>query len=741
MTYLEMMGQRFNRESTQKHERNIKKLRSLNVPQDVIDAYRVEQGITAASRRQYDAARGGIENNRLSPPPLARVGRGLQDMATGVGQVTGTLPQIQAGLTLLPGGESASNFGNRMAQTDEQAERSELQDVNRYEAGVGDDMDWWRLGGQAAATLPAGLLGTVPAGLGWMARGALGAAAAGTAGGLLYAKNPMERYVNTAIGVATGGPMGVVAEPLMRAGAAGLRAAGSGVGRGARAVSDAAKDLYSNFEIPNISGSGQLGRGYVHPAQRAANEFRFDPEVPEAIRSRVREMAEEAFRNDLPFNAAAAARKLQAEGFGFEGATGMSTGQAYRDPIIYGNEENLLKRAGGEQLANQRIGQDAQAENWVDDLLPNKEITEIDYAEQITEAVQAADVAMRKVVKQAYDAIPGGGKFSRDGLANRTQQIMADHRTKIDAVVKERISELIDPNSARAFTFEELDGLNKLISDNMPLSIDGGINMAATKLKTAIMGVFDDAASLAPEGQKAAYIAARDAARKRFDMVGKNNTVVARMVNDVLDPTKVRTSIFGGLRDLKRLKKFIPEEEWVNVQEITLQALQEATTGKGSFSQAGYNNFINKLKKNRLEVIFGKEKTAELMGFGKTARDLFRAPNRSNINQSGSASEAEKIVLNAFEALMDVVPGGRAAASVVQKGSAARAANAQARTTQRAVDEALSGQPLPPRVVNPMDRRIPGTSMTGSQSAQLLNAPAGLLGVETQRPRGRLVVD
>jgi hypothetical protein len=265
--------------------------------------------------------------------------------------------------------------------------------------------------------------------------------------------------------------------------------------------------------------------------------------------------------------------------------------------------------------------------------------------------------------------------------------------------------------------------------------------MAAGKLKTAIMGVFDDAASLAPEGQKAAYNAARDAARKRFKMIGQNNTVVARMVNDLLDPTKVRSKIFGEIDDLERLKKFIPEDQWVNVQEITLQALQEATLGKGSFSQAGYNNFIKTLKKNRLEIIFGKEKTADLMGFGETTRDLFRAPNMSNINRSGTASEAEKIALNAFEALMDFVPGGRGVAQVIQKGSAARAANAQARTTQRAVDEALSGQPLPPRVVNPMDRRIPGTSMTGSQSAQLLNAPAGLLGVETQRPRGRLVVD
>ena len=740
MTYLEMMGQRFNRESTQKHDRNIAKLRSLNVPQDVIDTYRVEQGITAASRRQYEAARGGIENNRLSPPPLARVGRGLQDLPTGFGQITGTLPQTQALMSLFPGGESASNFGKLWSQTDEQAEASELQDVTRYEAGVGDDIDWWRLGGQAAATLPASLVGTVPAGLGWMARGALGAAGAGTAGGLLYAKKPMDRYVNTAIGVATGGPMGIAADPLMRTAGAGLRAGASGVGRGARAVSDAAKDLYSNLEIPNISGSGQLGRGYVHPAQRAANEFRFDPEVPEAIRSRVRELAEEAFRNNLPFNAAAAARKLQAEGFGFEGATGMSTGQAYRDPIIYGAEENLAKRAGGEQLANQRIGQNAQAEGWVDDLLKS-DLTDIDYAKQITETVQKADSAMRKVVKQAYDAIPGGGKFSRDGLANRTQQIMDDHRTKIDAVVKERISELIDPKSMRAFTFEELDGLNKLISDNMPLGIDGGINMAAGKLKTAIMGVFDDAASLAPEGQKAAYIAARDAARKRFEMIGKNNTVVARMVHDLLDPTKVRSKIFGEIGDLERLKKFIPEDQWVNVQEITLQALQEATTGKGGFSQAGYNGFIKKLKKNRLEIIFGKEKTAELMGFGQTTRDLFRAPNMSNINRSGTASEAEKIALNAFEALMDFVPGGRGVAQVIQKGSEVRVANAQARATQRAVDEALSGQPLPPRVINPMDRRIPGTSMTGSQAVQLLNAPAGLLGVETQRPRGRLVVD
>ncbi len=722
MKYLEIMA---------KHERNLAKLRSVGAPEEDLNRYYTERGVTPQQMRQYAAVQSAMKNNP-SPPPssLARVGRGLQDMASGVGQLTGTLPQIQAGLTLLPGGESASNFGNRMAKTDEQAELSELNDVNRYEAGAGDGIDWWRVGGQAAATLPAGLIGTVPAGLGWGARGLLGAAGAGTAGASLYAKTPMERGVNATIGAATGGVMGVAADPLMRFGAAGLRELGSGMGRGARAVSEAANNLRNL--VPDITGTGQPRPRYVPPAQRAANEILFDREVPEAIRSRVREMAEQALRNDLPFDPAAAARRLQAEGFGFEGPIAMTKGQSSRDAIIFGNEENLLRRVGADRLHSNRIGQDAQAEGWIDDLLPNKDITEIDYAQLIIEKVQAADAAMRKVVKQAYDAIPGGGNFSRDALANRTQEIMSRHRTKIDGVVRDRINELIDPNSTRAFTFEELDDLMKLVSENMPLGIDAGINMAAGKLKTAVMGVFDDAASVAPEGQKAAYIAARDAARKRFEMIGKNDTTVARMVNDLLDPKDVLNKIFGRLRDLKQLKNFLPEEEWVNVQEITLQALQEAATGKGGFSQAGYNSFIKKIKESRLEIIFGKDKTEELMKFGETTRELFRAPNMSNINRSGSGAEVEKIALDAFGALADFIPGGRLAAQVLQKGSDARVANAQARATQRAVDEALSGQTLPPARSNPMDLRIPGTSMTGSQATQLLNAPAGLLGTQME---------
>jgi len=717
MTYIEMM---------QMHERNLAKMRSMDATADDVNTYYEERGLTPAKMRQYQAVKESMENNRPSPSTLARIGRGMLDLPTGFGQITGTLPQTQALMSLFPGGEDASNFRELWRQTDEQAEASELQDVNRYEAGVGDEMDWGRLGGQVAATLPASLIGAVPAGLGWMARGALGAAGAGTAGGLLYAKTPMQRYVNTGMGVATGFPMGIAAEPLMRAAGAGLQAAGSSVGRGASAVSETAKNLFSNFKVPNISSSGQLSGRYAHPAQRSANEILFDPEVPEVIRSRVRELAEEASRKNLPFDAKAAARRIQAEEFGFD----MTTGQAYRDPLIYAAEQNLGRRDGGEELAQRFISQDAQAAAWVDDLL-NTKTTQMDYAQQITKAVQTANAAMRKVVKEAYARIPGGGNFSRDAVVEQTQDIAYRFRDFIPSAVKSRLDELSDPNNTRAFTFEDIDDLMKLISETMPVGQDGAVNLAAQRLKDAIMRVFDDSASLAPEGQKAAYEAARAAARKHFQMVGRNNTVVARMVNDLLDPKDVLNKIdFGGLRDLKQLKNFLPDEEWVNVQEITFQALQEAATGKGGFSQAGYNNFVKKLQKDRLAIIFGEDKAEELMKFGKTTQDLFRAPNMSNINRSGSASEAEKIALDAFGALADFIPGGRVAASVLQKGTANRVANAQARATQRAVDEALSGQPLPPPTINPMDQLIPGTSFTGGQATQLLNVPAGLLAIE-----------
>jgi len=703
----------------QRHTRNLQTLNQANAPQSDIDQYMRLEGITDATIRQYQAVQRAFEKNKILPSPLARVGRGMTDLVTGVGQLTNSMPTAQGLLTLLPGGEPASNFSMRRAQTNQQAAARELADVQQYESAVGPGIDWWRLGGQAAATLPFAAPAAIPAGLGALARFGVGAAGAGAAGAALYAKTPQERAFNTGTSMIGGGVGGLVLEPLMRGGSAALAGAVRGATSAKQAATNAAQKIRDR--IDNVDRVSILTEDLP---DNLSND----------VRERVRQIAADALENNQPFDADAALRQARAERFGFEGDAGLTRGQATRDPRIYSGERNLSKREGGEVLQNRFIAQNEQAlrhtEGLYDGEMPP---TEFDLADRISKSIQAADTARRDEISRLYKAIPGGGEFSPSALADRTLEVLSRRRTKIDGVVKEQIFSLIE--GKRAFTFEELDDLLKLVSENMPPSDDAGVNLAAKELKEAIMGVFDDAATNAPKGQKEMYELARKAAKKRFEELGPSTGAVSKMAEDLLDPTQMRNAILGKLKDLKRLKAYMGADDWGNVQDFVSLFIREQALRSGDFSQAAYNTAVRNIGRDRLEIIFGKAKADDLIDFGVTARDLFRFPNLHTINTSNTAPLAENILLQVADVAADAVPGGRSITGLMRGRAQAAAEARQAQQALEATNAALNPQPtryVAPQI-NYMDRRIPGTSFTPAQATQMLSPAAGLLNAEFNR--------
>lgn len=696
--------------------RNLKTLAGYGAPESEVMAYMQQEGVTGAQLRQYGAIESAPKPD--APNVLERFGRGMTDIASGIGQVTGMLPTVQAGLSLLPGGIDISSAPALFNQTDEQAAAAESADVARYEQAAGPGVDWMRIAGQAAATAPLGAPAATIGRAGLLGRTALGAGGGGLAGLLTYADDPGERFANTASG-AIGGGIFAAAAP------AAAKGFGAAIAKG-QDFADTIKTAMRSINGGKFTAT--ITREMGEAAERAGLSI---DDLGESYAQRVAKRAADALREGEDFDYDAALRQARAERFGFAGDAGITRGQATRDPKIFSIEKNLSKRPEGSAISERYNAQLAKAEQYMDDLARVPDLDPVTAGEGMRTFARAQSDAMQEGVRELYKAVPKGGEFSRDALANRTGQILADFRDNVSSGVKQRINELIDPKSARAFTADELFQLDRLISDTMPPNpTNPAVSTAAGKLKDAVLGVMDDAVGSAPEGQKAAYRAAKEAAAARFKAIGPHGGLVSQLVHGTIDPTRVVNKIAtGGIDDLRRLKQFMRPDDWETVQRSVENMIVDNARPGGEFSQAAYDRALKRIGKSRLSEVFGKEKATELLEFRDAARDLFRYPNLHTINTSNTAPEAANIVADLAGGLLDLAPAGRLAGGLLQaagRGQAGR--RAQSETMELVAGLLANRPPIAPRA-NPAVPLLPyirgASPAAGLATSGLLSSQGG----------------
>lgn len=698
-------------------------LAKYNAPESDVMAYMQANGVTPAHLRQYEA----IAKAQASPPEqpnaLARFQRGMRDIPTGIGQLTGTLPQVRSLLSNFPGVASGTDS---VPMTDEQAKAAEMADVQRYEAAVGPGIDWMRITGQGVGTAPLAAIPAAGAG-GLLARTAVGAATGGLGGGILYAKDANERMANTAGGALGGAAFGAAAPAIA-----------SGIGSVANRVGDAV-DATKGFFQNGVQISATIDRGISDAAENAGTSIK---EIGESYINTVRKKAEAALKAGEPFDFDAALRQARAERFGFTGDSGLLRGQATRDPRTFSTELNLAKRPQGAPLAERMNNQLAQAEKYMDDLARQPDLDPIDAGEGLRNLAGARAEAMQADVRAAYQAVPNGGEFPVDALQNRTASILDDFEDKISSGVKKRLNELIDPEIDRAPTMDELIKLDKLIGDTMPPGDDAAVNLAAGKLRAAVVDVMGDAADAqGDDATKAAYVAAKNIAKKRFDKIGPHGGLVSQLVHGKIDPTQVAQKVTTGkIDDLRRLKDFMfaeaekgPVNRWETVRRMVENQIQQEARPGGQFSQAAYDRAIKRIGKARLTEIFDEGRAKELIDFRDVARDLFRYPQFHTINTSNTAPEAANIVGDLAGGLLDMAPGGRLAGLLTSAAKKGKAASQAEKETARVVMGLLSGQPSRVPRANPALPVLPAIR-AAAPSAGLLTSEWLQQG-RGQRPR------
>lgn len=670
---------------------NMQKMAGMGAPESDISQYMQDEGVTPEHLRQF----GAIQDSPVEKPgAMARMGRGFQDVATGVGQLTGTLPQVHQLLNDMPGGTDSAALP---METDAQAQQSEVGDVNSYERAVGPGMDWMRIGGQALGTAPLAAIPGAGAGAGILARTAAGALAGGASGGILFAKDEGERAMNALGGALGGGLFGAAAPAITKAAGA---VAGK-VGAAGRAI----KGLLG----------GEFQATITREIQNAADNAGLSlDDVGEAYTKRVALKAKEALKKGQPFDYDAALREARAAKFGFEGESGIMRGQATRDPRTFSGQLNLAKRPEGAPIAERMNNQLAQAEAYMDDLAKTPDLDPVEAGDGLRMLAKARADSLQSDVSTAYKAVPKGGEFSPDSLSNNTSSILTDFEDKVSSGVKARLKSFAE--GKRQPTMDELMKLDRLISDTMPPGEDAAVNLATEKLKKAVLDTMGDAAdSQADPKIKAAYTAAKKAAAARFDKIGPNGGLVSQLVHGKIDPSAIPGKIMNGkIDDLRRLKTFImteadkgPVNRWETIKRMVENHIQDQARPGGQFSQAAYDRSISKIGKNRLTEIFGDAKAKELFDFRDTARDLFRYPNFHTINTSNTAAEGAGILGDALGAAADAVPGGRVITGLLQKATKGKADKAAQKETQRIVMGLLGSQPLPVPRANPATRLLP----------------------------------
>ncbi|MEM7468213.1 MAG: hypothetical protein AAF387_15175, partial [Pseudomonadota bacterium] len=547
---------------------------------------------------------------------------------------------------------------------------------------------------------------------GLVGRAAIGGGTGAAAGAITYADDTNERLVNAGMGLAGGAVFGALAEPV-------ARGVGKVFAKGKSLIDGARQALQGNAKF-----EATITRGIGEAAERAGLSI---DELGEAYTERVATEAAEALKNNIDFDYDAALRQVKAEKVGFEGDAGITRGQASRDPRVFSAEQNLSKRPQGAVLAERMNNQLAQAERVMDGLAKQPDLDPVDAGDAMRGLAKARADSMQAEVRAFYDDVPNTGDFSRDTLANRTAQIIADFRDDISSGVKQRIQELVDPNSNRAFSADELMGLDKLISETMPPNpTNAARGTAAGKLKDALLGVMEDAEKNAPNRLREAYTQAKNAAKRRFKAIGPHNGLVAQLVHGTIDPTQVTRKIAGGkIDDLKRLKEFMTSGEWETVQRTIENFIVEEARPGGEFGQAAYDRVIKKIGRARLKEIFGEEKAKDLFEFRDVARDLFRYPRFHTINTSNTAPEGANIVADLMGGVMDIAPGGRLAKGLLDVATKGRGAKQAEQETIRLVGGLLNPQPLPQPMPNPALPILPylrgATPSVGLLGAHLAN--------------------
>lgn len=569
------------------------------------------------------------------PNALVRLGRGFEDVRSGVKQLGTFLGEKAASMAL---GEPEINPANS-AGTD--LTRQGTEDLNLYERGRGPDagMDWMRLAGNVLGTAPTMAVGGA-ASLG--GRMALGAGQGAASSAAMFTPEHESKLKQTLIGAGFGAAMPVVLQ-------------------GVKMAYGGAKDKVASYSLdPATNPALRAALSQDVNVALQAKGMDFNALTQETRKSLLNDAAE-ALKVGGKLDADALARKAQIETVGAKPTRASVT----RSPQDWQFEQNTrgLREGIGDPIVKRAQDNAAAMTDYLGKLRSatgGKATTPYEAGESAVNAIKAQDAEKEKVVSGLYDAYRSSGGLDLPvpdvKLASTLGKVADEIGTEnIPAAVLNRLKSfgLMDGERTKLLTVNEADKLNRLINNNNPGN--GPASLALGKLKSALNESLMD---IEDKGVSEALTKARGAAAQRFAEQDASKGIGAAIDDVHPDRFVKRFIIDAPARDMKatlaELSKSPQGTQAVSdVKGHVLDTLLLKATGKTNvddvagapFSGVRFSKALDGIEPEKLHALFNAKEIEALRTLQKASKYLTEEVPFSDVNHSKTTAALANLMM------------------------------------------------------------------------------------------------
>lgn len=583
----------------------------------------VFNGMKAPSKAARDTAKWEAQiRKEAAPDRLERLGRGFADVTQGVKQ--GALMVKD----LFTGGDDAGAYT-----------REKSNELAMYERDRGPDagIDWMRLGGNVAATLPIAAMvpGSGAAALG--TRMAAGAGQGALASGALFTPEGQSKAEQVTIGALVGGA---------------VPAALHGIKRAASGVVDRLR--------PQSAGNLQ-GELVLKLQQQEVDWNRLTGEA----QKRLLDDARAAMQTGGSLDDAMLANKAAIEAIPGVKATKAAITRAPRD---WQAEKNLR---GIQGVGDDIVSREQQNARAMTDYLQNlkgqaggKASSSIEAGESAINALQVADKAKKLAVDDLYTAYRESGQgtvpVSQARLVAAVTDVLEDiGQDNIPPAVQQRLQAFgfLGGKGTRQLTVEQADKFNKLLNSNNPGH--GPASKAIARIKAGLNESLIDS----PGGGEM-LTRAREAAAQRF-ADARASQGVSSAIKDVSPDQFMQRFIKGAdIKDLRATvaelkktdlgKQALKDIKGTVLDDLLLKATNSTSIDDVAF-KAGNNNLqfsgkvfaknLDAIAPEKLHQLFTPEELASLRTLQRGAKLLTEEVPFSDVNHSKTTAALANLLL------------------------------------------------------------------------------------------------
>lgn len=324
----------------------------------------------------------------------------------------------------------------------------------------------------------------------------------------------------------------------------------------------------------------------------------------------------------------------------------LTKGQATQDIHLISEEMN--KRGASPKLGDRFNQQnkaltanvDAIRENAAPDVFAQ---TKPEHGGILIDAYKAKDAALNKGISANYKALTdanGGqlpldvGAFVKSADAALHKELLFDH---VPPAIQATIKRLNDNGS---MTFENFESLRTRLAAIQRSNVDGNVKAAAGVIRNALedMPLPEGAAGLKPLADQA-----RAAAKARFDLLRSDPAYNSVVTGKATEGNFIDKYVLNGdLKAVQTMKNNLAADQTAQ-QAMSSGAINHLkgsagiVNGEGTFSQAGFNKALDKIRQQgKLNVVFPPEQAKQIETLGNVARYTQIQPKGSYVNNSGT---------------------------------------------------------------------------------------------------------